>query len=314
MAGWMLMQAVAGDADAVRWDVPTACPSEAALQGEVRRLLGGADPDWSVVRVEGRIEKTAEGYGLTLVVETADGSTQRRLSAPSCDPLVDSAALYVAMAVDPAAMVGGAPEPQPEPEFEAEAAVEAEPAPAVERTVERSQPRRAFDLRASGGAVVATYPQPGGAAGLAGSFSVGSVRLELGGTFSGWAPISLGDGDVAASLLSVGAEARACPSFRRASVDLFGCGGVGVGVVRAQGVAVDRTQAARRLAVDAVVSTGLGWWATERFGLWLEPAMLVGLYRPRFVVEGADGAVTQGPVAARVTVGIQVRLWEASGG
>ena len=37
----MLMQTAAGDADAVTWDVPAGCPSEAALQGEVRRLLGG---------------------------------------------------------------------------------------------------------------------------------------------------------------------------------------------------------------------------------------------------------------------------------
>lgn len=310
MAGWMLMQPAAGDADAVRWDVPTACPSQASLQGEVRRLLGGADPDWSVVRVDGRIQETADGFGLTLVVETADGSTQRRLSAPRCEPLVDSAALYVAMAVDPAAMVGGPPEPEPEPEPQPQP----QPDPQPESAAPRPAPKRAFDLRATGGVVVAAYAQPGGAAGLAGSLSLRSVRLELGGTFSGWSPISLGEGDAAASVMSVGVEARACPSFRRGSVELFGCGGVGLGVVRARGVSVDRVQAASRLGVDAVVATGLGWWATDRFGLWLEPAMLVGLYRPRFVVEGVQGAVTQGPLAARVTVGIQVRLWEATGG
>ncbi len=313
MVGWMMMQPATGDTDAVRWDVPPACPSQASLQGEVRRLLGGAAPDWSVVRVDGRIQQSADGFGLTLVVETADGSTQRRLSAPSCEPLVDSAALYVAMAVDPAAMVGGAPEPEPEPEPEPAPEPEPEPGPTAQETGS-DRPRRAFDLRASGGVVVAAYPQPGGAAGLAGSLSLGNLRLELGGTFSGWSPISVGDGDVAASLRSVGAEARACPSFRRASVEFFGCGGVGVEVVRARGVSVDRTQAAVRLGVNAQAAVGLAWWPTERFGLWLEPAMLVGLYRPRFVVQGVQGAVTQGPVAARVTLGLQVRLWEASGG
>lgn len=301
------MQAAAADADAVRWDVPAACPSKASLQGEVRRLLGGVEPDWSAVRVDGHIEPAEDGFGLTLVVETADGSTQRRLSAPQCEPLVDSAALYVAMAVDPAAMVGGTPDPAPEPEL-----VPDPPPASDDRTPDRR--RRAFDLRANGGVMVAAYPQPGGVAALTGSLSLHNVRLELAGVFSGWSPISLGEGEAAASVVSVGAEARACPSFRRSSVELFGCGGVGLGMVRARGVSVDRVQAATRLGVDAVVATGIAWWPTERVGLWLEPAMIVGLLRPRFVVDGAPGAVTQGPLAARVTLGVQVRLWERLGG
>lgn len=274
-------------------------------------MLGGVEPDWSAVRVDGRIESTDDGFGLTLVVETADGSTQRRLSAPQCEPLVDSAALYVAMAVDPAAMVGGTSEPAPDPEPPPQPRTVPAPPPKDQGT---PRPGRAFDLRATGGVTVAAYPRPGGLAGLTGSLTLGNVRLELGGTFSGWSPIPLGEGEAEAALLSVGAETRVCPSFRRSSVELFGCGGFGLGLVRARGVSVDRVQAATRLGVDAVVATGIAWWATDRLGLWLEPAMVVGLYRPRFVVEGTPGSVTQGPVAARVTVGIQVRLWEALGG
>ncbi|MBV1859960.1 MAG: hypothetical protein KUG77_16225, partial [Nannocystaceae bacterium] len=114
--------------------------------------------------------------------------------------------------------------------------------------------------------------------------------------------------------LAVGAEFRGCPAFRRRSVELFGCAGVGAAVTRARAVSVDRSASATRVGVDAVVGTGIAWWPTSRFGLWLEPDMVVGLYRPRFVVDGAPGAVTQGAVGARVTVGVQVRLWEAFGG
>ena len=312
----MLMQTAATQADGLVWTVPPSCPTEEELRGEVGRLFGGTVPDFGAIRVDGNVEATERGFSLRLVVETPDGSTQRRLDAPSCEPLVDSAALYIAMAVDPVAMVSGAaneePDPQPEPQAEVEpqSAPEAPPPP-------QPLPRRAFDLRASGGAALAAYSEVGGVAALTGSFVLGPVRLELGGNFAGWTPIPLSGSQretPSAAVLVAGGEARVCPSFRRVSIELFGCAGIQAGLHRARGLSVDRSEVARQLSVDALVGTGLSWWVAPRVGLWLEPDMVVGLYRPRFVVDGVDGSLTAAAVSARVTLGVAIRLWEAHGG
>ena len=98
-------------------------------------------------------------------------------------------------------------------------------------------------------------------------------------------------------------------------MELFGCLGVHVGMQRARGVSVDRSEVARSFSAEGVVGVGLVWWPASRVGLWLEPDMVVGLYRPRFVVEGAAGALTPITVAARVTMGVAVRLstWTREG-
>lgn len=304
MMGLVLTQTAAETADPVTWDVPAACPSQEELRGEVRRLLGGAEPDLSNTRIEGVVNASAEGYSLRLVVETPQGSTERRLDAPACDPLVDSAALYVAMAVDAVSTVATTREPVVVPE--------PDPGPVASPPAAQPPPRtRAFDLRVAGGASIAAYPQPGGFGSLSGSLRLTGVRLELSGTFTGWSPISLGDADApAAAVLAGGAQLRVCPAVRTGSVELFGCGGIHIGLHRARGVAVDRVEVARQLSTDAVVGTGLAWWPRQRVGLWLEPDMVIGLYRPRFVVEGAAGSLTASAVSARVSLGVVVRLWE----
>lgn len=303
MGALMLVQAAAG-ADAVTWDVPEQCPTQEVLRAEVRRLLGGAEPNLTDVTVEGHVTPSASGFSLRLVVKTPDGSTERRLDSPTCEPLVDSAALYVAMAVDAVKTVEKAQEPPPVPARE----------PAIAEPVEPPQ-TRAFDLRLSGGASVAAYPRTGGLGSLTGSLLLGGVRLELGGTFSGWAPIRVQDGEApAASIVAGGGDVRVCPSFRRASVELFGCAGMHVGLHRARAVSVDSATVARRINADALLGTGLAWWPAKRFGVWLEPNMALALHRPRFVVDGVEGSVTQGGVSARVTVGLVVRLWEGTRG
>lgn len=294
----MLLQPTPTAEAAVVWEVPQGCPSEAVLRDEVRRLLGGAEPDFSTVQARARIEPEDDGFALTLTVTSPDGSSERRLSAPTCAPLVESAALYLAMAVDPVATVAG-PEPEPEPAPEPVP----EPAPAL-----------AVDLRVRGGAVLGMHAEPGGVGLVSGSLRWGVVRLELGVAAAGWDALSLAQGGPAASLYTLGGEFRACPSLRRGVIEVAGCLGTHLALHRARGVGVDRSSVARRLGVDAVVGAGLAWWPASRVGLWLEPDMVVGVYRPRFVVEGAAGDVTADAVGARVTFGITVRLWEAGDG
>ncbi len=297
MGALILMQAAVG-ADAVSWDAPSQCPTQDVLQAQVRRLLGGAEPNLTDVRVEGRVTRSGGGFSLRLFVQTSDGSTERRLDSPTCEPLVDSAALYVAMAVDAVKTVEKTQDPPPAPTVETPDATPTQP------------PRqRAFDLRISGGANVASYSRTGGLGSLTASFLRGGVRLEVGATFSGWAPIPLrANASPAASILAAGGDLRVCPSFRRDEVELFGCGGVHVGGHRARAVAVDSTSVARRVSTDVLIGTGVAWWPAPRFGLWLEPNMALALHRPRFVISGLEGSFTQGAVSARVTLGVVVRL------
>ncbi len=312
LEGFALALALRGEAAPISWEAPASCPSSASLLDEVRRLLGGADPDLSSATIEARVEPLDDRFQMTLSVVTPVGTTTRSMDAQACETLVATAALYIAMAVDPVtAVAAAAPDPEPEPE--------PQPQPQANPEFSASQlarpSRRSFGLRAAGGVSLGAYPQPGGVASLVGSWRLGSVRLELAGHYARWRPMAVvSDASPEASLQAGFVEARLCPGLRHRAVAMRACAGVQVGFHRGRGVAVDRRKVALGVGTDAVLGPAIAWWITDAVALWAEPDMVVSVMRPRFVVEGVPGALTHAAVAARVSVGVHVRLWEGGRG
>ncbi len=108
---------------ALAWDVPAECGDESRVFSSVSQRLGERAAVGTRVEASGRIERTAGGYALALRTPTGE----RRLEAASCDELIESAAVILALLIDPRVQ-----EPEAEPDSEAEAEPEPEPEPTAE--------------------------------------------------------------------------------------------------------------------------------------------------------------------------------------
>jgi hypothetical protein len=113
------------------WDAPDPCPDRDDVDALVMRHLGERSTTRAPVAASGRVTQTSNGYVLTLRTSTGE----RRLEAVSCDELAQSAAVILALLIDPRA---APPEPvvEEEPEPAAEEPAEAEP----EEPASRSAP------------------------------------------------------------------------------------------------------------------------------------------------------------------------------
>jgi hypothetical protein len=101
----------------LQWGAPPGCPERAQVEAEIGRLLqqspGGARAPLDVLGVITRVEG---GFRLQLEL-SRDGSTSaREVRGATCEALADTAALVVALAVDPEAMSrSSSPGPAPRP-------------------------------------------------------------------------------------------------------------------------------------------------------------------------------------------------------
>lgn len=80
----------------LRWHAPASCPDAAAVSSAIaaRRPI---DP----VVVEARVSVEPEAVVADLAIDSAHGSTRRRLASPSCESIVEAVALLVQVAADP---------------------------------------------------------------------------------------------------------------------------------------------------------------------------------------------------------------------
>lgn len=87
------------------WQAPSACPRSATIERRVDELLAGGSPGSAGLRVSGEIRRDGDAWVLRLVARTSGGVQRRRLRHTECALLGEAAALLVAMAVDPVAVV-----------------------------------------------------------------------------------------------------------------------------------------------------------------------------------------------------------------
>jgi hypothetical protein len=106
LAGWGTAPSYAqSDAGLVlTWTAPDVCPSQAAVEAEIARLLGGppASSANRLFRVRAAVTRGAL-WQVVLDTSSEEGSGHRTLEATTCDGLANATALIVALMIDPAA-------------------------------------------------------------------------------------------------------------------------------------------------------------------------------------------------------------------
>ncbi len=124
---------------ALDWHAPDRCPQREQLDARLHTLLPelgelGPEATPAQLQVRGQIEPTdGDRWEVRLVFESERGPDERRFSGPDCVALADAAALVIAVAVDPLAVV------QTIALSEVEAQPSAEPEPPVEQLRARSE-------------------------------------------------------------------------------------------------------------------------------------------------------------------------------
>lgn len=95
----------ADEATAIGWEAPEGCPAAEELRARVVENLGRAVRDGEV---DARLVVSRKGarWRVDMTVRTAAGDGERQLEAGSCQELAESAALIVALTIDPMAGSG----------------------------------------------------------------------------------------------------------------------------------------------------------------------------------------------------------------
>jgi hypothetical protein len=180
------------------WDSPDDCPDRDDVEELVAQRLGERAVTSNVpLSASGRVAQTPNGFSLTL--RTPHG--ERRLEAPSCDELAQSAAVILALLIDPHA----APEPEPEPEPDSDSDAETS-APTAANS--RSRAWHGF-VRAELVADAGLLPNVSLGPGLAGGVVLYRTTFELAATYLPTQGIARSTGDVG-ELRALGARFGVC--------------------------------------------------------------------------------------------------------
>ena len=108
LSAWAVLAGPPEPGLSVQWDAPAGCPDGAAVRARVVRLVG--EEAARKARLTARAAVRAEGGRWALELELAGetGAGRRSLSAGRCEELAGAAALVIAIAVDPRAVLAGA--------------------------------------------------------------------------------------------------------------------------------------------------------------------------------------------------------------
>jgi hypothetical protein len=311
-------------ADELTWESPAGCPDRPNVEQRIQKLLGAAAK--TEVVVEGRVTATKGGYHLALTT-TRDGARgERSLDDASCEALADSAALIVAMAIDPAAALASEEPAEPVAVVASAEPIESEPPPpspavvvvapppadvpaVVVRAPESPAPVRPRFLLSGGGEVLGgVFPRAALGAALSAGVVFGPLRVDVGGRFTPSSTHSLSEPSGASGTFELlVAQARGAYLFTRDAWDLGPTLGVEVGRARARGQGVSESLEGRA----PWFAGSLGALATLRAGsvaLTIDAALVVPFTRPSFVIEGAGTVHTPAALALRAGLSAEVRF------
>jgi hypothetical protein len=323
----------AAEAVVLTWEAPAGCPDASAVRRALAGYLGeGPTAEaGAAVRAVARVTESSGGYRLELRTETASGVTTRETASSDCAVLVDATAVILAIAVDPATILGrgaAAPRPQAMPPQESPPAPvpPEEPVAPAEPTVERegdpppssggvsdaaaAPPRVRFAMRAGGGLDVGVLPGPTGGLRLAGAVFGRRWRAELRGDL--WFPrtaiVEDGIGG-RIGLWSLGGRGCGVLGVTRLALEFPLCAGIEAGVMRGDpvGERVANAETARRPWLAADGSAGLAWVPRRFLALVVQAELVVPILRTGFRVGDLE-VHRAGPVAGRGLVGLEARF------
>ena len=310
----------------LRWDAPAQCPAAADVRAAIEGHLAGrlASPLGDGLRVEAIAREREGTWQVDLVMQSGDGRSERRIGAArDCAAASETAALVIAIAIDPNVALRGPdtvlPEPTPATEPAPPARVESAPitpAPVAATAAPVPTPtpvppvplrlRAAFGVRAD--ATFGALPRVGFGGTAFVDLLIGTRgRVGVGASISGAPPLSVRDASV--RMLRWTVEVRGCPVFGvRPWLELVPCVGVQAGQTRVdpRGLANERNERHPWLAPTAQFATV--FVPRPALGIWLGVHGLVPAFRHAYEIGGAGVVHTTAPFAGGVIVGIEARL------
>ncbi|HWB81907.1 MAG TPA: hypothetical protein VG755_43390 [Nannocystaceae bacterium] len=310
----------------IAWDAPAECPDATHVRRTIEHYAArGLDETGAVLpSASGAIAAEPGGYRLRLHMEVGDGSaTDRVLDDPSCEVLAETAALMIAVTIDPTAVTRPPPpkvEPTPPP-VEPAPPKQVEPAvvtPPVVTPAKRScdvgpSRLRSGDLRPCGaieayaGAQLGILPQTiGGGVGGTIAITWARLRLELGG--SHWFRRTARTDDARGELGLSAGSASACARLGRRRFELPLCAGAEVGAIHGRGLGISEPKTERVLWAAAVLGPRAMWVVHPRLALLFGADLVVPFARYRFEIAGIGVIHRVEPVGGRFRLGLGVRI------
>lgn len=317
-----------------RWEAPASCPSQGSVRAAVEAHLGTALQDLRVApwSVSATVSHSDEGWSLALVIDTPDGRHDRPLHDPvDCATVADTAALIIALALDPDAVDAtreravASTSSQSEPESDPQAEPEipgAEPAPASDA---EPTPKPALDEPLGGPQLELRDVPLHFAVGLGPGLDLGTLRrvsptgrldlawqlprLRVGAhALFGWTPgfrIPAITDEISLWAWVVGVEAG--PVFRVGAFEFPLVAGVEIGqlVIWPRELLGPRRQ--RVTWAAAAVTPSAAWVIRPWLALVARVGATVSLVRPRFAVEGIGEIHAPAPVGFRASLGFEIR-------
>lgn len=303
-------------ASSLGWEAPEECPDARALQVDVERLLGRPldAADLTSIGMDGRVKRRGKAWHLWLEI---GGAQARELDAPRCETLAEVAALYVALAVDPMAMLdaevpaalstsrdyAGTTE-LPWPDAQGGTTLDTPPVTVKKRA-------RELGIGARFMAGVSGFLLPGAAAGVAVGFAVmlPRARFEALGSYS--LPTEAEhdeEPDIGAEIQLGAAALRGCPVLKARRWEFPLCAGVEVGAMVARGLGVEKPTVQRSLWAAITAGGAAAWQPVSAIALWAQVDAVVPLVRPGFAVEGLGSLFRAPPAGVQGFLGLEARF------
>ncbi len=313
------------DALELHWEAPSPCPGADELEARIEALLHGQRGGEGVLRIDGVVVASAEGFTLELA-STFRGETERRsLAADACTELADATALLIAVALEPGARLdtsgmgmGEAPPVAPATTIAVPTtttrAVEAPaelgpPFPPTDAPLpsQVGRPRRrleALALRFAAGLELGAMAAPTAALQAAVALLWPRARAELHGV---WLSPRTRTEDGHGGTYQLGAiGARGCGRLFVGAVELPLCAGLEGGIIRARTRGLARETIVLGPWVGALASIGVAR-AWGPVGVWSAAELAGRVTGSRFRI-GRETALRQWPVSVRLLVGLELRV------
>jgi hypothetical protein len=99
-------QAAQPSAVTLTWRAPDSCPQKRDVLREINRLLGDAPRFAQPLLADARITRRSGAFELILRLQSTGAPDERTLSTASCRTAADTAALLIAIAIDPSIELG----------------------------------------------------------------------------------------------------------------------------------------------------------------------------------------------------------------
>lgn len=160
------------------WTVPAGCPDRDYVVAEVTSLLKGTTG--TAVKAEATVTTKPGGLRLTLVMRDADGEeSKREIDSSDCKALADSAALFLALAINPdAGEITEPPAPSASPSVSAPPPPPPRPPPPP--IVPRDEPKLGVALWLAPMLGIGSAPAPAYGGGIGGGATLGPIWAALG--------------------------------------------------------------------------------------------------------------------------------------